>query len=53
MTKEHLKQQTAEKKAEITYLINVILASLNNGQRKKLLNNTNVKKVLKRYGIEV
>lgn len=53
MTKEHLKQQTAEKKAEITDVINTILASLNNGQRKKLLNNANVKEVLKRYGIEV
>lgn len=53
MTKEHLKQQTAEKKAEIADVINVILKNLNNGQRKKLLNNTSVKKVFERYGIEV
>lgn len=53
MTKEHLKQQTAEKKAEITEVINVILSSLNNGQRKKLLNNAKVKEVFARYGIEV
>lgn len=53
MTKEHLKQQTAEKKAEITEVINTILASLNNGQRKKLLNNAKVKEVFARYGIEV
>ena len=53
MTKEHLKQQTAEKKAEITEVINVILASLNNRQRKKLLNNANVKEIFKRFGIEV
>lgn len=53
MTKEHLKQQTAEKKAEITEVINVILANLNNGQRKKLLNNANVKRVFERFGIEV
>ena len=53
MTKEHLKQQTAEKKAEITEVINVILSSLNNGQRKKLLNNANVKEIFKRFGIEV
>ena len=53
MTKEHLKKQTAEKKAEITEVINVILSSLNNGQRKKLLNNPNVKKVFERFGIEV
>ena len=53
MTKEHLKKQTAEKKAEITEVINVILSSLNNGQRKKLLNNAKVKEVFARYGIEV
>ena len=53
MTKEHLKQQTAERKAEITEVINVILANLNNGQRKKLLNNANVKEVFKHFGIEV
>lgn len=48
-----LKERVVEYNAEIKEALTTVIGELNKGQRKKLLKNEVVKKLLERYRIEV
>lgn len=53
MTKQELDTATDAALAEGKTAVEIILAALNQGQRKKLLKNPAVAALVERYGVEV
>ena len=53
ISKEKLKENVAKTKNTTKEALTTIYEALNQGQRKKLLKNTEVKKLLEFYGVEV
>ena len=53
MTRAVLKAAVQAARGEIKAALELVLAELNPGQRKKLLKNPTVKAMLERYGVEV
>ena len=51
MNKDALNEAVADCKAETKEVLETILAELNQGQRKKLVNNEKVKPILDRFGV--
>lgn len=52
MTKDHLNDAVAAAKDETRAALETILAELNHGQRKKLVENSAVRELLERYGVD-
>ena len=53
MDKAELQARVAAAKAQTRAALELILATLNNGQRKKLAKDPEVAALLERYGVEV
>lgn len=53
ISKEKLKENVAKTKNTTKEALTTIYEALNQGQRKKLIKNTEVKKLFEFYGVEV
>lgn len=53
MTRSELEASVQAARGEIKAALELVLAELNPGQRKKLLKNSTVKALLERHGVEV
>lgn len=53
INKEKLKENVAKTKTTTKEALTTIYEALNQGQRKKLIKNTEVKKLFEFYGVEV
>lgn len=53
MTKVELDKRVADAKVETKEALEIVLAELNHGQRKKIVNNERVKPLLDRYDVTV
>ena len=53
ISKKKLQQNVGKTKSETKSALQLIFDNLNQGQRKKLIKNEEVKRVLKFYGVEV
>lgn len=52
MKKEHLRKAVSAAKMETREALQTVYNELNNGQRKKLVKNGNIKAIFDRFGVE-